>query len=31
MIRDLDDAKQVDGYRADGIDVYKGDAHDRRF
>lgn len=26
MIRSLDDAKQVEGYRAEGIDVYKGEA-----
>jgi pyruvate/2-oxoglutarate dehydrogenase complex dihydrolipoamide dehydrogenase (E3) component len=26
MIRNLDDAKQVEGYRADGIDIYKSDA-----
>jgi pyruvate/2-oxoglutarate dehydrogenase complex dihydrolipoamide dehydrogenase (E3) component len=25
MIRDLDDAKQVEGYREEGIDVYKGE------
>lgn len=26
MIRHLDDAKQVDGYRRDGVDVYKSEA-----
>jgi dihydrolipoamide dehydrogenase len=26
MIRNLDDTKQVEGYRAEGVDVYKGEA-----
>ena len=26
MIRHLDDSKQVEGYRAEGVDVYKGEA-----